>query len=82
MLIPELQWTKAVAAEGEDQSALGHAHGVKVAAFASPGEEDESWVVAGPEGEPDARVAADAVGVHLEEAAAIEAHCLDGLERF
>ena len=42
MLIPELQWTKAVAAEGEDQSALGHAHGVKVAAFASPGEEDES----------------------------------------
>ena len=46
MLIPELQWTKAVAAEGEDQSALGHAHGVKVAAFAAaaafPGEEDES----------------------------------------
>ena len=36
--------------------------------------------MAGPKGEPDAGVAADAVGVDLEEAAAIEAHCLDGLE--
>ena len=35
--------------------------------------------MAGPKGEPDAGVAADAVGVDLEEAAAVEAHRLDCL---
>ena len=85
-IIPELYWTKSPTTKVEDKSTLGHAHGVKVAAVvvvagAAPGEEDEARVVAGPKGEPDARVAADAMGVDLEEAAAIEAHCLDGLER-
>ena len=77
---PKLQWTESSASEGKDQAALGHAHRVEVVIVATPGEEDEAGVVAGTEGEPDAGVAANRVGVNLEEPAAVKAHCLDCLE--
>ena len=83
LLIPELHGTNAPSAKVEDQPALGHAHGVKVVAVVdfAAGEEDEAGIVAGAEGETDARVSSDAVRVDLEEAAAVEAHCLYGLDR-